>query len=72
MQVGPFFADFLCRRRKLILEIDGHSHDVAPERDTARDAYLRRAGYRVVHFTSADVMTNVEGVVAAIGAALAD
>ena len=66
MPVGPFFADFLCRERKLIVELDGHSHDVAPERDVYRDRYLAEAGYRVLHFANADVMGNVEGVVAAI------
>ena len=27
MQVGPFFPDFLCRSHRLIIEVDGHSHD---------------------------------------------
>ena len=66
MQVGPFFPDFLCRELKLIVEVDGHSHDVQPERDVYRDRYLSEAGYRVLHFTNADVLGNVEGVVTAI------
>ncbi len=40
MPVGAFFADFLCRSHRLIVEVDGHSHDVQPWRDEARDAYL--------------------------------
>ena len=70
MQVGAFFVDFLCRRRKLVVEIDGYSHDVAPERDVWRDAVLRANGYRVLHFTNDDVMKNTEGVVEAIRLAL--
>ena len=66
MQVGSFFADFLCRELKLVIELDGHSHDVQPERDVWRDRYLSEAGYRVVHFTNADVFGNIEGVVTAI------
>ena len=66
MQIGPFFPDFLCRELKLIVEVDGHSHDVQPERDLSRDRYLLEAGYRVLHFTNADVLGNVEGVVTAI------
>jgi len=69
--IGPFFADFVCRRRKLIIELDGFSHDLQPGRDVARDAYLRRAGYRVLHFTNADVSANLAGVVEAIRLALA-
>ena len=71
MQVGPFFADFLCRQRKLIVEVDGYSHDIAPERDVARDAVLRAKGYRVLHFSNDDVKMNTEGVVEAIRLALA-
>jgi very-short-patch-repair endonuclease len=66
LKVGSFFPDFLCRELKLIIEVDGHSHDVQPDRDVYRDRYLTEAGYRVLHFANADVMENVEGVVTAI------
>ena len=71
MQVGSFFADFLCRKHMLIIEIDGYSHDVAPQRDVRRDAILHAKGYRVLHFSNDDVGTNVEGVVEAIRLVLA-
>jgi BirA family biotin operon repressor/biotin-[acetyl-CoA-carboxylase] ligase len=70
MPVGPFFADFLCRERKLIVELDGFSHDIDPGRDVARDRYLRAAGYRVLHFPNAEVLANVEGVITTIRLAL--
>lgn len=70
MPVGPFFADFLCRECRVIVELDGFSHDVAPGRDVQRDRWLREAGYRVLHFTNTEVMGNVEGVVMAIRLAL--
>lgn len=66
MPVGRYFADFLCRRHKLIVELDGFSHDVAPERDVVRDQALRDAGYRVLHFSNEEVYSNIEGVVTAI------
>lgn len=66
MPVGPYFADFLCRSLKLVIEIDGHSHDVAPERDTVRDRWMAGSGYTVLRFTKADVHENIEGVVTAI------
>ena len=72
MPVGPFFADFLCRERGLIIELDGHSHDIQPERDVYRDRYLVEQGYRVLHFTNMEVLGNVEGVVSEIKRALAD
>ena len=72
MPVGPFFADFLCREHNLIIELDGHSHDVAPDRDIYRDRFLNGAGYRVIHFQNVDVLGNVEGVIMAIRIALQD
>lgn len=72
MPVGPFFADFLCRSRKLIVELDGHSHDVLPERDMRRDRYLVEQGCRVLHFSNADIHGNVEGVIETIRSALED
>ncbi|MDE2596739.1 MAG: endonuclease domain-containing protein [Sphingomonadales bacterium] len=70
MQVGPYFADFLCRSHRLIVELDGYSHDIAPQRDAVRDRYLVHAGYRVLHFPNAEVLGNVTGVITAICSAI--
>ena len=66
MPIGPYFADFLCRELRLVIELDGFSHDVAPHRDCARDDWMSGDGYSVLRFTNDDVHSNVEGVVAAI------
>ena len=66
MPVGPWYADFLCRELKLVVELDGHSHDVQPERDIRRDADMRARGYTVLHFTNDDVVDDAEGVAQAI------
>ena len=66
MPLGPFYADFLCRELNLVIELDGHSHDVAPERDERRDAWMAQEGYSILRFTNAEVVENVEGVVTAI------
>ncbi len=67
MEVGPFFADFLCRELKLVVEVDGFSHDLQPEYDAARDRWFDREGYRVLRFTNADVLGDPEAVAVAIG-----
>ena len=72
MPVGPFFADFLCRERNLIIELDGFSHDLQPKRDVLRDRYLYDQGYRVLHFANREVFDNTEGVITAIRIALGD
>ncbi|MCK0097797.1 DUF559 domain-containing protein [Qipengyuania sp. S6317L1] len=68
MPVGPYYADFLCRELNLVIELDGHSHDVAPERDAARDQWMKAKGYTVLRFTNAEVHENTDGVVQAISA----
>ncbi|MBA4088268.1 MAG: hypothetical protein C0491_10780 [Novosphingobium sp.] len=66
MPVGPYFADFLCRELKIVVELDGYSHDLRLAPDAARDCWMARVGYQVLRFTNADVQGNVEGVVTAI------
>ncbi|MBI1867155.1 MAG: endonuclease domain-containing protein [Methylocystis sp.] len=66
--VGPYFADFLCRERKLIVEIDGetHSRDEEIAHDARRTTFLEESSYRVIRFANAQVFENIEAVGAAI------
>jgi len=70
MPIGPFVADFLCREAKLVIELDGISHDARQDEDRRRDSYLRVQGYWTLRFSNADVMSNLEGVLMTIVAAL--
>ena len=69
-QIGPYFCDLVCRSAKLVVEIDGYSHDLMQDYDGRRDSFLRDQGYRVLRFTNDDVTQNLEGVVATIALAL--
>ncbi|MFX4083715.1 endonuclease domain-containing protein [Sphingobium yanoikuyae] len=71
MPVGPYFADFLCRKLKLIIELDGESHDFRPAHDAQRTEYCGAHGYQILRFSNADVMENLEGVVTHIKTTLA-
>ena len=66
--IGPFFADFACRERKLIVEVDGGTHgsDEEVTSDSRRTAALELVGYRVYRVTNDDVEHNLEGVVDSI------
>lgn len=66
MPVGPYYADFVCRALRLVVECDGVSHDRNPRGDGVRDAWMRGNGYCVLRFGNGDVLGNVEGVVLAI------
>ena len=67
--IGPFFADFLNRRKKLVVEIGGSQH-VDNARDRSRDEHMRDAGYAVIRFWSSDVLKNRDAVCETILAAL--
>ncbi len=60
--IGPHIADFASNHPPLVIELDGHLHGTTHAYDAERTAYLTRAGYRVVRFTNADVMHNLDGV----------
>ncbi len=60
--IGPYIADFASNVPPLVIELESHLHGTTVEYDAERTAYLTRAGYRVVRFTNADVMHNLDGV----------
>jgi very-short-patch-repair endonuclease len=68
--VGPFFADILCFSEALVIEVDGDTHADAMERDAARTRFIQSEGYRVIRFTNADVMRNMDGVLAQVANSL--
>ncbi|MDR3424323.1 MAG: DUF559 domain-containing protein [Alphaproteobacteria bacterium] len=64
--IHPFIADFACMKAKLLIELDGYSHDVRQGYDQVRDEKLKKMGYSLLRFDNEDVDTNIEGVVAVI------
>jgi very-short-patch-repair endonuclease len=60
--IGRYIADFAANDPKLVIEIDGATHDVDDERDQARTRHLEEQGYAVLRFSNAEVMKNLEGV----------
>jgi very-short-patch-repair endonuclease len=69
MPVGPFICDFMCRERRLVVELDGGQH-AENRRDERRTAFVEAEGYRVIRFWNNDVLGNVEGVLTIIAEAL--
>ncbi len=47
MPIGPYYADFVCRARGVVIEIDGSQHLERASQDRARDEYMLAAGYSV-------------------------
>jgi very-short-patch-repair endonuclease len=63
-----YIADFVCHAARLVVELDGESHDFESRRrsDDARDAWLRSQGYTVLRFSNDDVLKNLHGVIETI------
>ena len=56
-----YYVDFVCRERRLIVELDGSQHSERPE-DRQRDNELSALGYRVIRIWNNDVIENLDGV----------
>jgi very-short-patch-repair endonuclease len=62
--IGRYVVDFLCPAKRLIIELDGghHNEDATGARDSERQAWLEREGYRVIRFWNSDVTGNLNAV----------
>jgi very-short-patch-repair endonuclease len=72
--IGPYFADFTCHQKRIVIEIDGETHASvgAAAHDESRSAYFHSNGYRVLRFWNYDVMSNIEGVMTVIQQAIGE
>ena len=63
-----YIADFMCQKIKLIIEVDGCSHDSeeAMIRYRKRQRRLEDIGFTLIRFTNEDVLTNMVSVKAQI------
>ncbi len=68
--IDRYFADLACWDAKLVIELDGPSHEDRELHDLARTEVLERFGYRVLRFDNDVVLADPGGVAEAIGAAL--
>ena len=64
--VGRFVLDFYCPSARLVVEVDGSSHDGQKERDDERTAVLETCGLRMLRFTNTDVLQHLPRVLETI------
>ena len=72
--VGSYIVDFYCPGARLAIEVDGDSHfqPGAQRADQRRQAFIESFGIRVLRFTNTAVLENLDEVVDAIEAAVAE
>ena len=64
--IEPYIVDFYCSSAKLVIELDGESHEGRQAYDETRETHLRNLGLRIVRVMNDDVIHNLEGVGEAI------
>ncbi|WP_197524730.1 endonuclease domain-containing protein [Botrimarina hoheduenensis] len=68
--IESFVVDFFCASAHLVIELDGESHTDRERQDQSRQQRLEVLGMRVLRFTNEEVLSNLEGVLAAIQRAI--
>jgi very-short-patch-repair endonuclease len=63
--IGPYIVDFLCPEGRLIIEIDGSSHEGAEKiaYDARRDFFLLSRGFYILRFGHVATLQNIDGVI---------
>ena len=62
--IGPFIADFCCRDRRIVVELDGEVHEGEQQQayDQDRDAHLQGHHYVVLRFSNQQVFDDLDSV----------
>ena len=62
--IGKYIVDFVCREKKVIIEIDGGQHNTPDNilADEQRTKYLEAKGYKVIRFWNNEITKNIDGV----------
>jgi Uncharacterized protein conserved in bacteria len=66
--IGPYIADFAWLSARLVVEVDGDSHetDLGRRHDVRRDAFLKGNGFTVLRFENEQVLRGPDHVFIAI------
>ncbi|MFO0597051.1 MAG: DUF559 domain-containing protein [Myxococcaceae bacterium] len=68
--VGPYIVDLACVEAMLIVELDGAGHFLRADEDAKRQAFLERAGWRVLRFGNHEAVCELHSVIETIVSAL--
>jgi very-short-patch-repair endonuclease len=65
--IGEYIADFFCNKLKLVIEVDGDSHDEFKfESDMNRQNWLESIGLFVLRFDDLEIKKDMDNVLMAI------
>jgi 5-methyltetrahydrofolate--homocysteine methyltransferase len=60
--IGKYIADFVCLKRRLIIEVDGKIHQLPDnkEADKIRTEWLEEKGFKVIRFTNQEILFDID------------
>lgn len=64
--LGPYIVDIFIPNRKVVVEVDGSSHDGREVYDQRREHFLWNSGFRVARVKNSEVWNDLDGTVARI------
>jgi very-short-patch-repair endonuclease len=67
-RLGRYIVDFVCLSARLVVEVDGPSHEFTVREDEVRTRWLVSQGFRVTRFSNEDVLFDFDSVVRTIEA----
>ncbi|MEY2830363.1 MAG: hypothetical protein RIQ33_2221, partial [Bacteroidota bacterium] len=70
--IGTFITDFVCLKKRLIIEVDGLIHQLPDNKisDIERTEWLEAQGFKVIRFTNNEVLNDIENVLNIISSKL--
>jgi len=68
--IDRFIVDFCSPAVRLIVEVDGPTHEYTQEADALRQEFLESLGFEVLRFDNLDVLNNIQAVVDVIDGAV--
>jgi len=61
-----YIVDFCCKQLKLVIELDGRSHDFKISYDVRRQKRLESYGVQVIRFEEIQVLEDIDAVLSEI------
>lgn len=68
--IDNYIVDFICRKLKLVIELDGRYHEDRVGEDRIRDDKLKALGYKTLRIGEHEVMTDLNNVIRTLEAEL--
>ena len=60
--IDNFIVDFYCHKAKLVIEVDGNSHERQIEYDLNRTARIKEFNLKILRFRNEEVIGQIESV----------